>query len=448
MGAPETRYAKNDGVALAYQLVGDEGPELIYVPGFASNLELSWANPSYARFLDRLASSTRLVVVDRRGTGLSDRLSASDLPPIEDLVADLRAVMDDAGISRASLFGFSDGADLCALFAASHPDRTSSLILYGASVTGIWTPDEPWAWSAEKWRLYLEELGAGWGERTYMESILKWAAPSAYEDPHVRDWFVTYQRLAASPSAVVAIESVYRDIDLRAVLPTIAVPRLVLHLTGDMIESVESGRNLGSRIPGARYVELPGEDHLPWAGDQDALLDEVEEFLTGTRRGPDPDRVLATVLFTDIVGSTARSAELGDARWRSVLESHYGLVRSELSRHRGDEIGTAGDGFMASFDGPARAVRCALAIVSSSRQVDLEIRAGVHTGECDRIDGKIGGIGVAIGARIGALASASEVLASSTVKELTAGSGLTFEDAGEHELKGVPDRWRLYRVVT
>ncbi len=447
MEIPETRYVKNDGVALAYQLVGRGKSVLAYVPGFASNLELNWGNPRYARFLSRLASFSRLVVVDRRGTGLSDRLSASDLPPIEVLVADLRAVLDDAGVERAALFGFADGADLCALFAASHPDRASALILYGASAVGTRTPDEPWAWSSDEWQRYLQELGEGWGHRDYIESILRWAAPSAYDDLHVRQWFVTYQRLAASPSAVMAIESIWRDIDMRAVLPSIAVPTLVVHRTGDAIESVDAGRSLSSRIPGARFVELSGDDHLPWAGDQDALLDEVEEFLTGTRRGPDPDRALATVLFTDIVASTARAAELGDARWRNVLEDHYALVRTELARHRGVEIDTAGDGFFATFDGPARAVRCALTIASSSNRLDLEIRAGVHTGECDLIDGKIGGIGVAIGARIGALAGPSEVLVSSTVKDLTAGSGLVFEDAGEHELKGVPDTWRLYRVI-
>jgi pimeloyl-ACP methyl ester carboxylesterase len=444
---PETTYAKNDGVALAYQLVGQGGSALVYVPGFASNLELNWDNPRYARFLRRLASFSRLVVIDRRGTGLSDRLSPGDLPPIEVLVADLRTVLDDAGIERAALFGFADGADLCALFAASHPDRASALILYGASAVGTRTPDEPWAWSSDDWQRYLQELGEGWGKRDYIESILRWAAPSAYDDPHVREWFVTYQRLAASPSAVVAIESIWRDIDMRAVLPSIAVPTLVLHRTGDAIESVDAGRSLSSRIPGARFVELSGDDHLPWAGDQDNLLDEVEDFLTGSRRGPDPDRALATVLFTDIVGSTARAAALGDADWRNVLEDHHALVRTELARHRGVEIDTAGDGFFATFDGPARAVRCALTIASSSNRLDLEIRAGVHTGECDLIDGKIGGIGVVIGARIGVLASASEVLVSSTVKELTAGSGLLFEDAGEHELKGVPDRWHLYRVV-
>jgi pimeloyl-ACP methyl ester carboxylesterase len=444
---PEIRYAKNDGVALAYQLVGQGGPPLAYVPGFASNLELSWDNPRYARFLRRLASFSQLVIVDRRGTGLSDRLSVNDLPPIEVLVADLLAVFDDAGVERASLFGFADGADLCGLFAATHPDRTSALILYGASAVEIQTADAPWAWTPAKWQRYLEELGEGWGKREYVESVLRWAAPSAYDDPQVRSWFVTYQRLAASPAAVVAIESICRDIDMRPVLASIAVPTMVLHRTGDQIESIEGGRYLSSRIPAASFVELEGDDHLPWAGDQDGLLDEVEDFLTGTRRGPDPDRALATVLFTDIVGSTARAAALGDANWRNVLEDHYALVRTELARHRGVEIDTAGDGFFATFDGPARAVRCALAIASSSARLDLEVRAGVHTGECDLIDGRIGGIGVAIGARIGASAGASEVLVSSTVKDLTAGSGLLFEDAGEHELKGVPDRWHLYRVV-
>lgn len=446
MERPDIRYAKHDGFALAYQLVGEQGPPLAYVPGFASNLALNWANPLYARFLERLTSFSRLVVMDRRGTGLSDGLSPGELPSIEVLVADLCAVLDDAEIERAALFGFADGADLCALFAASHPERTSALILYGASVVGTRTADEPWAWSTEQWDVYLEDLGRGWGTRDYIESMLRWAAPTAHEDAHVRRWFVDYQRQSASPAAVVAIESINRDIDMRGVLPSIDVPTLVLHRTGDGIEPIDAGRSIGARIPSATFIELSGDDHLPWAGDQDALLDEVEAFLTGVRRGPDPDRVLATVLFTDIVGSTEQAARLGNARWRAVLEDHLGLVRGELERHRGEEVSTSGDGFFATFDGPARAVRCAVAVVSSSRLHGVEVRAGVHTGECDLIDGQVGGMGVVIGARIGALAGPSEVLVSSTVKELTAGSGLRFEDAGERELKGVPDRWHLYRV--
>jgi pimeloyl-ACP methyl ester carboxylesterase len=290
---PDIRYAKNDGFALAYQPVGEHGPPLVYVPGFASNLELNWANPRYARILDRLASFSRMVVMDRRGTGLSDRPSPDELPSIEVLVADLRAVLDDAGIERAALFGFADGADLCALFAATHPARTSALILYGASAVGTRTADEPWAWSAEEWDAYLGELARGWGTREYIESVLRWAAPTAYEDAHVRRWFVDYQRLSASPAAVVAIESICRDIDMRGVLPSIEVPTLVLHRTGDGIESIDAGRSVSARIPGATFIELSGDDHLPWAGDQDGLLDEVEAFLTGVRRGPDPDRVLA-----------------------------------------------------------------------------------------------------------------------------------------------------------
>ena len=446
MERPEIRYAKNDGVALAYQRVGNQGPPLVYVPGSASNLELNWTNPQYAKFLERLASFSQMLVMDRRGTGLSDRLSADELPAIEVLMSDLQAMLDDADVERTSLFGFASGADLCALFAATHPERTSTLILYAASSVGIRTVDEPWAWSPDEWEAYLEGLADGWGTRDYIESVLQRAAPTAYQDAHVRRWFVDYQRLSASPSAVVAIESICRDVDMRGVLPSIEVPTLVLHRTGDAIESVDAGRSVSARIPGATFIELGGDDHFPWSGDQDILLDEVEAFLTGVRRGPDPDRVLATVLFTDIVGSTEQAARLGDARWRAVLEDHLALVRGELDRHRGKEVSTAGDGFFATFDGPARAVRCALAVISSSKLRDVEVRVGVHTGECDLIDGQVGGMGVVIGARIGALAEPSEVLVSSTVKELTAGSGLSFEDAGEYELKGVPDSWRLYRV--
>jgi pimeloyl-ACP methyl ester carboxylesterase len=446
---PETKYAKTaDGVSIAYQSLGDGSFDLFYVPGWASNLEYNWENPRYARFLRRLGSFSRLIVVDRRGTGLSDRLSVHDLPPIEVLVEDLDAVMDAAGVERATLMGFSDGADLSALHAATHPQRTSGLVIYGTTAVGTVNADFPWGWSLEQWDEYLEGIRLGWGTQQYFDDLFKSVAPTAYPDDHMRHWFATYMRLAASPSAAVAIETICRDIDLRGVLGAIQAPTLVLQRIGDeTLAGVEGARDFAMRIPGARLVELPGDDALPWAGDQDSLLDEVEDFTTGVRRGPEPERVLATVLFTDIVGSTQRAAQLGDNEWRDVLEAHHLLARTQISRHRGHEIDTQGDGFFASFDGPARAVLCAQAIQSSVEELGLHVRAGVHTGECELIDDKLGGMGVVIGARIGALAGPDEVLVSSTVKDLVAGSGLSFEDRGEQVLKGVPGTWRVFAAL-
>lgn len=445
---PETRYAKTaDGFSIAYQILGDGGLDLVYLPGFASNLEYQWENPLYARFLRRLASFSRLILIDRRGTGLSDRVSPKEIPPVEVLMDDLGAVLDEVGSKRAALTGFADGANLCALFAATYPDRTAALVLYGASAVSRRTDDSPWGWTEEEWRSYLEDLALGWGKEEYVQRTLRWAAPSAAADERLRRWFGSFLRMAASPAAAVAIETICRDIDLRPILPTIYVHTLVVHRVEDAVESVEGARYLAERIPNAKLVELPGSDHLPWAGDSDALINEIEEFLTGARRGPEPDRVLATVLFTDIVGSTERVVALGDARWRDLLRSHYERVRTEVTRHRGKEIDTAGDGFLATFDGPARAVRCARAIGEAIRGLEIQIRAGVHTGEVELEDGKIRGIAVHTGARITAMAAPGEVLVSSTVRDLVAGSGLVFEDHGVHALKGVPGEWHLYAVV-
>lgn len=439
---PETRYARSGDVNLAYQVVG-EGPfDLIWVPGWISNVEESWEVPEYAHFLRRLASFARLIVFDKRGTGLSDRVSNDRLPTLEQRMDDVRAVLEAAGSEHAAVFGASEGGNMSVLFAATYPEWVRALVLAGVYAKRLWSPDYPWAPTPEQREREHELLEREWAGKMDV-SVL---APSAVDDPALMRRIATFFRRSASPGAAVALNRMNTAIDTRAVLPTITVPTLVLQRRGDRDVNVEEGRWIARRIPGARYVELPGDDHLVWIGDTDALLDEVEAFLTGVRRGPEPDRVLATVLFTDIVGSTKLAAELGDRRWRDLLEAHHAAVRRELERFRGREVDTAGDGFLATFDGPARAVRCACAIRDVVTPLGLELRAGVHTGECELVGGKVGGIAVHIGARVAAAAATGEVLVSSTVRDLVAGSGLEFEDRGVRELKGVPGEWRLYAV--
>lgn len=445
---PDVHYVRNDGTALAYQVVGDGPVDVAYVSGFINNLDLAWEYPPYARFLRRLASFSRLILTDRRGTGLSDRFSPQDLPPLEVLRDDLRVVLDEVGAERPSLFGWSDAGCLCALFAATHPERTGALALLNTSASGSRTDDFPWQWSGAEWDAYLEDLETGWGTREYAEKVLPWFFPSLAGDPLALDWYTRFSRQAASPNSAVAIERMFRDIDVRAVLHAIQAPALVMHMRDDQMEHIEAGRDMARRIPGATFMELSGNDDAPWAGNQDTVLDAVEEFFTGARRGSLVDRSLATVLFTDIVGSTALAAELGDVRWSDLLEEHHRRVRAELVLHRGVEVDTAGDGFLATFDGPARAIWCAQAIIDAVRPLAIEIRAGLHTGEVERTGDDVRGLAVHIGARVEALANPSEVLVSSTVKDLVAGSGLIFEDRGRHELRGVPESWQLYRVAS
>jgi class 3 adenylate cyclase len=380
-----------------------------------------------------MASFCRLILFDKRGTGLSDRVSG--VRPLEERMDDVRAVMDAAGSARAALVGISEGGAMSLLFAATHPERTSSLVVYGAYPgRGGPPPDEL--------KPVLAAIEDGWGR----VSLLDLYAPSRVGDPPFEEWWLRMQRLSASPGAVAAIVQMSFEIDVRHVLPTIRVPTLVLHRTGDRVISVEEGRLIARSIPGAKYVELPGEDHAPFVGDADLLVDEIEEFLTGTRAGVELDRVLATVLFTDIVGSTEQAAELGDARWRERLDSYYRHVREEVSRFRGREIGTAGDGFFATFDGPARAIRCACRIREAMPRLGLRVRAGLHTGECELIGDDVGGIAVHLGARVAQCAGAGDVLVSTTVKDLVAGSGLSFKDRGVQVLKGIPGEWQLYSV--
>ncbi len=443
---PDIRYVRRDGISVAYQVFG-EGPDLLFIPGFVSNLEYQWQFELTARFFDRLGSFSRVIEVDRRGTGLSDRLSPEDLPPLEVLVEDLLAVMDAAGSERAAVGGFLDGCYQATMFAAMYPERTSALMLYGASACGTYAPDYPWAWTSEQWEAFLDGMLNGWGTTEYMSDLLRWGAPSIAESDELTRQMIAYWRLASDTRAAVTIERLYSQTDIRQILPAIHVPTLLLHRVDDPTEPVEGARYIADRIAGAKLVELAGADYTPWAGNQEQILDEIEEFLTGMRRGPDPDRVLSTLLFTDIVGSTEKAAELGDRRWRELLEGHHERVRRQLLRFRGTEIDTAGDGFLATFEGPARAVQCANAIIAAIAPLGLQLRAGVHTGEVELIDQGIGGIGVHIGARVAALARPGEVLVSSTVKDLVAGSGLAFKDKGTHELRGVPGDWHLYAVA-
>jgi class 3 adenylate cyclase len=443
---PEVQYTRNGDVALAYQVLGDGPINIAFLPGFIGNLDLMWEFPPFARFLRRLASFSRLIVMDRRGSGLSDRLSPRDLPSLEVLMDDLHVVLDEVGSDRTGLFGFSDAGCLCALFAATYPERTSALALYDTAVSGAVSDDFRWQWSEEMWTSYMQDMASGWGTRAYAEKVVPWFCPSLAGDEQAISWWARYMRQAASPNSAVAIERMWHEIDVRPVLPSIRVPTLVIHRVDDAIENVEAGRDMAERIPGARFVELPGGDNAPWAGDQDAVLDEIEEFFTGVRRGPQVDRVLATVLFTDIVGSTERAAALGDAAWNDLLEAHHARIRSQLGMFRGIEVDTAGDGFLATFDGPARAVRCAQAISTAVRELGLEVRAGVHTGEIEFADDDVRGIAVHIGSRVMSLAGPSEILVSRTVKDLVAGSGLQFTDRGVRTLKGIPDEWQVYAV--
>jgi pimeloyl-ACP methyl ester carboxylesterase len=444
MSTPPTQYAKSGDASIAYQVVGDGPSDLVLVLGFATHLELQWESPPFARFFERISSFSRLIIFDKRGTGLSDPVT--EVPTLEERIDDVRAVMDAAGSERAALFGISEGGPMGVLFAATHPDRVTALVLHGAMGRTTEAPDYPWASPAEALRESATEFIAPyWGQQA--EGMVELFAPSFAHDPEAVEFTARMERSAASPAMVQQIFEMFLGIDVRAVLPTIHVPTLVLHRRGDRVVNRRAGEELAAQIPGARYVELPGIDHLPWAGDSEAVLGEIEEFLTGARSVPEPDRVLATVMFTDIVGSTERAAELGDARWRELLSAHQAAVRRELTRFRGREVKTLGDGSLATFDGPARAIRCGHAITEAARPVGLEVRIGLHSGEVELMEEDVGGIAVHIAARVGALAAAGEVLVSSTVKDLVAGSGIGFVDRGAKHLKGISGEWRLFAAA-
>jgi pimeloyl-ACP methyl ester carboxylesterase/class 3 adenylate cyclase len=442
---PGTRYAKTaDGVHIAYQVVGDGPVDMVFVMGWVTNIEAMWDEPKFARFLDRLASFSRLILFDKRGVGLSDRVPEDRLPDLETRMDDVRAVMDAAGSGRAVVFGVSEGGPMSILFAATYPERTIALVLYGT--VADFTVREPDY--KEDPAAYLTRMEETWGSLEFARGeIADWGAPGHESDEDLVAWLASYIRKAASPGAAVALERMNSQINATHALPSIHVPTLVIAREGDLDFRIGHVRDTASRIAGAKLVELPGSEHFPWVGDPDAIVDEVERFVVALGEvEAELDRALATVLFTDVVGSTQKASELGDRRWKELIEEHHRRVRGQIARYRGVEVDTAGDGFFATFDGPARAVRCARSIVDAVAPLGIDVRAGVHTGEVETIDGKVGGMAVVIGARVGASAGPSEVLVSQTVKDLVAGSGLVFEDAGERELKGVPDRWRLYRV--
>jgi class 3 adenylate cyclase len=439
---PPTRYAKSGEYNVAYQILGDGPIDIVVVFGYISHLDLMWESPAFAHFMERLSTFARVILFDKRGTGLSDRVD--EIPTLEERMDDVRAVMEAAGSERAALIGFSEGAPMSILFAATYPDRTIALILYGGMARSTADDDYPYAPPRDALLKSQEEMvGPFWGQGVSVEIF----SPSLADNPQARDYYARFERQSASPRAIQQLVQMFFDIDVRPVLPSITVPTLVLHRRGDRVVNVRGGRWLADHIPGARFKELTGIDHNPFVGDSDAILDEIQEFLTGVRPIPEPERVLATVMFTDIVDSTKRAAEMGDRRWRETLESHDQIMRSELQRFRGREVKTTGDGFLATFDGPARAIRCALAAAGAILPHGIEIRAGLHCGEVELIGEDIGGIAVHIAARVGALAGPHEVLVSRTVRDLVAGSGIEFEDRGVQELKGVPEPWQIF-VVT
>ena len=428
---PDTRYARSGDVHIAYQIFGDGPTNLVVVPGFVSNIENYWDEPDLARWLHRLGSYARVAMFDKRGTGMSDRVA--ELPGLDQRMDDLRAVIDAAGMEQASVFAISEGGPLSVLFAATYPDRCRAMVLYGSFARA----------RKEFVTEFLSYIDQSWGTGGSLPIF----APSRANDPGFQRWWGRFERLGASPAAAAGLMHMISQIDVSGILPSIRVPTLVIHRTEDRAIPVKRGRFLAEHIPGARYIELPGADHVFFVGDNAGeIADAIQEFLTGSR-GPVPvDRVLATVLFTDIVGSTEKAAALGDHRWRDLLENHHLTIRRNLARFRGHEVKTTGDGILATFDGPARGVRCACAIADEIRPLGIDIRAGLHTGECEMMDHDVGGIAVHIGARVASLAGAGEVFVSSTVKDLVAGSGLRFGDRGNQNLKGVPGEWHIYAV--
>jgi len=446
MGVPETRYARSGDVMIAYQVLG-EGPfDVVFVPGTVSHVEVYWEAAGVAGLLRGVAEHARVLVFDKRGTGLSDRVTGA--PTLEERSDDIRAVMDVAGSQRAALFGASEGVPMSVVFTASHPERVSALVLYGGMARTMWAPDYLFGATEREYRKALEDSFDAFVTPGGLEEELRSGFPSA-DEAEIRAWARIF-RYGSSPSSAEALDRMNMAIDVREVLPVVSAPTLVVHQRADPWVRVEHGRYLAQHIPGAAYAELDGDEHIPTVATVPRLLAHMMPFLqeAAVREAPEPDKVLATILFSDIVGSTAKAAELGDARWLELLAAHHGRVRAQLARFRGVELDTAGDGFFARFDGPARAIRCALAIQQAVRDVGLQVRIGLHTGECEVLDGKVAGIAVAIGARVSARAGAGEVLVSQTVKDLVAGSGIGFEDRGPAELKGVPGQWRLYAVAS
>ena len=442
MQTPVTNYASSGDVNIAYQVVGEGDFDVVFIPGAVSNVDLIWDDPARSRFFERLSRSFRLIIFDKRGTGASDAAGIGDL---ETRIDDVRAVMDAAGSRRAAVVGVSEGGPMSLLFAATHPARVAALVIYGSLPRFVWAPDFPWGQTQAEWDRELEHEIRHWG------TIEQAREDNPDADEAELERIARRRRLSASPNAYRQIELMNQSIDVRDVLPAIGVPTLVLHRTGDRLP-IEGARWAAGQIPGAAFIELSGSEHFPFLGDYEAVVDAIESFLQGVwARGdweePEHERMLTTVLFTDIVGSTAKAAALGDRAWAELVIEHHRRVRARLARFRGREIDTAGDGFFASFDGPARAIRCARSISADMREIDVPIRAGIHTGECEIADGKVAGIAVNIGARVASFAEQNDVLVSQTVHDLVVGSGITFDDRGVHELRGIPGEWRLFAVT-
>jgi len=441
---PMIQYAPSGDINIAYLAVGDGPIDVVIVPGYVSHIEIGFENPAITRLSERMLKFSRLIVFDKRGTGMSDPVEAP--PTLEERMDDVRAVMDAAGSEAAALIGVSEGGPMSILFAATYPQRTLALILYGAMARSTWAPDYPWATPKEALIEAAEELtGPDFGTGNNVEIF----SPSQADDPKARQWWARMERFAATPAMRAQLLKMSLDIDVRPALSLVSAPTLVLHRKGDRVVNINAGRYLAKHIKGAKLVELPGRDHLIWSGETDGIVGEIEQFLTGSRSAPvgDADRMLATVMFVDVVGSTERAAAIGDRPWAQLLESFYAVVRRQLAQSRGREVKTLGDGFLATFDGPARAVHAGQAVVAGVRELGLEVRVGLHTGEVQLMDDDIGGLAVHIGARIGSAASSGEVLVSSSVKDLVAGSGITFTDRGQHTLKGVPGEWHLFAAT-
>jgi len=439
---PETRYAQNGDVNIAYQVIGDGDLDIVFVMGWISHLEYFWKHPSFASFLNRLASFSRLILFDKRGTGLSDRVPNKDLPTLEQRMEDVHTVMNAVGSENAVLIGVSEGGPMCSLFAATYPERTTALVMIGTYAKRIKDDDYPWGVSPEDREAFFEMMYRDWGKPVGIEE----RAPSMALDEEFRNWWATYLRMGASPGAAVALTKMNAEIDVRNVLPLVRVPTLVIHRSGDMCLKVEEGRFVASLIPACKYVELGGIDHLPFVGDQDEILEEIEEFLTGVRQNADYDRVLATVMNVKIVNSQAEAVERGAEDWQELLERSHVYVQRQLQLFKGKEVLFDENGVLATFDGPARAIRCAVAITNSARRLGVRVKTGVHTGECDVFDGKYSGIAVEIAQKIAEESALGEILASRTVKDLVAGSGINFEERGKKQFSELAGEWRLFTV--
>jgi pimeloyl-ACP methyl ester carboxylesterase/class 3 adenylate cyclase len=438
---PRTQYTKSSESSIAYQVLGDGPPDLVYAHGWLSHIEYAWENPDYARFLNRLASFARLIRFDRRGMGLSDREVGS--LTLEQRVDDIRAVMDAVNSQKATILGVSEGGYMSVMFAATYPERVAGLVLCGAFAKGSWAPDYPWAPTSEQREEYICDLERNWGGPFDLEH----SAPSVAKDAAARSWLGAYLRYSAGLSAAKALSRINHSVDVRKILPAVSVPTLVLHRIGDQWHALAEGQYLAKHIPGAKLVELPGDDHIPWWGDQNRLIGEIQEFITGARVSAPTERVLLTIVVTDIVGSTEKAVVMGDSKWKDLLHAHDAAVRRELKNFEGQEINTTGDGFVLAFTGPTRAIQCTKAIRQNLASLGVGLRAGLHTGECEWRGEDLSGLAVNIASRISNQASSNDILVSNTVKDLVVGSGIKFDERGPRSLKGIPGEWPLFSVV-